>query len=327
MKVIIANFGRGNYLWPQCLERNTVATNEDVELRPFFLSGDRKAYIEQCIATVKTFRGQVPTRAVASRWFSIGLEIAETNGDMWIHREKNDIWWTITSPGPAEAELQPKNLLSSGGQMIYTIHKPAAKWSNRDRKGRRLDWTAIHPKAKNFLFTESTLVRFSDDNAEYVQTLINGGDLAAWHEQKTWKDKLGSAKTAPVVIFSPMQMAALRMVNTAIATTNSSNGQVVESIKKNKDHMFDSAEEFRKFVEGLIFDQESLCALSGLPLQYDSMFEDAEMLASLDRIDSDGHYEPGNLQVVCRFINRWKSSDKDANFSRLLNAVRANEIT
>ena len=78
--------------------------------------------------------------------------------------------------------------------------------------------------------------------------------------------------------------------------------------------MFDSAEKFRKFVEGLILDQESISILIGLPLQYDSMIEDAVMLASIDRTDSDGHYEQGNLQVVGHFINRWKSSDKDANF-------------
>lgn len=31
---------------------------------------------------------------------------------------------------------------------------------------------------------------------------------------------------------------------------------------------------------------------------------DPELAASLDRIDSDGHYERGNLQVVCWFSNR-----------------------
>ncbi|CAN7772882.1 hypothetical protein LJR175_007608 [Variovorax sp. LjRoot175] len=322
MKVIIANFGRGNYLWPQCLERSTVATIEDVPLRPFFLSGDRKGYIDLCMATMKTVRGHAPTRAVASRWFNIGLEIAETNGDMWVHREKDEIWWTITKPNAAEAELQPAHLPSYAGQMVYAIHKPAQEWSNRDRNGRRLDWAAIHPKAKDFLFTESTLVRFSADNAEYVHTLINGGDLAPWHERKVWRDKLGNAKRAPVVIFNPIQMAALRMVTTAIATVAASNGQIVERTQKNKNHMFDSEEEFRRFVEGLILDQEGFCALSGLPLQYDSTFEDAEMLASLDRIDSEGHYEPCNLQVVCRFINRWKNNDKDETFTRLLAVVR-----
>lgn len=36
------------------------------------------------------------------------------------------------------------------------------------------------------------------------------------------------------------------------------------------------------------------------------------MLASLDRIDSSAHYTPDNVQLVCRFINRWKGADPDA---------------
>lgn len=44
--------------------------------------------------------------------------------------------------------------------------------------------------------------------------------------------------------------------------------------------------------------------------------------ASLDRIDSDGHYEKGNLQLVCRFINFWKQAADDQEFRPLINFVR-----
>ena len=43
------------------------------------------------------------------------------------------------------------------------------------------------------------------------------------------------------------------------------------------------------------------CAITGLVLKFDG--SDDQMHPSLDRINSDGHYEPGNLQVVARFIN------------------------
>jgi hypothetical protein len=46
------------------------------------------------------------------------------------------------------------------------------------------------------------------------------------------------------------------------------------------------------------------------------------MKASLDRIDSSGHYEAGNLQVVCRFINRWKGADQNVQFVRLMDTLR-----
>lgn len=61
-----------------------------------------------------------------------------------------------------------------------------------------------------------------------------------------------------------------------------------------------------------------MCALSGLVLQFDGEYDDQEMLASLDRIDSSRHYERDNLQVVCRFVNRWKGADDNAQFTRLL---------
>ncbi|MEZ4234398.1 MAG: hypothetical protein R3B89_34810, partial [Polyangiaceae bacterium] len=50
--------------------------------------------------------------------------------------------------------------------------------------------------------------------------------------------------------------------------------------------------------------------------------EDPALTYSLDRIDSDGHYERDNLQVVCRFVNKWKSNSKDEEFRRLLRIVR-----
>jgi hypothetical protein len=322
MKVIIANFGQGNYLWPQCLRRNTVATIEDSQVRQFSLSGDREGYVDFCIRSLKTARGHTPTRSVASRWFNVALQIASTHGDIWVHREKEAVWWTITKQDAVEEALEPAHLPSYSNQLVYAIHKPAHRWSNRDREGRLLDWASIHPKAKDFLFTESTLIQLNEDNAEYVRTLIDGGDVSAWHNRPQWIAKLKAAKQAPVTHFTPIQIAALIMVRTALNTVLYSNGQIIERKQKNKEHAFSGEEEFRNYVEGLILDQEGLCALSGLPLHYHSANDDPEMHASLDRIDSQGHYAPGNLQVVCRFINRWKSDDDDGNFVRLLAAVR-----
>jgi hypothetical protein len=65
-------------------------------------------------------------------------------------------------------------------------------------------------------------------------------------------------------------------------------------------------------------EQEDRCALTGLPLGYDSECDDPEMLASLDRIDSGGHYTPENVQIVGRFMNRWKGADDDQLVRRLL---------
>ena len=116
---------------------------------------------------------------------------------------------------------------------------------------------------------------------------------------------------------------ARRMVKTAQQTTNSSNGQKVLQTVKNKNNAFTSQDDFSQYVADLIDRQKFCCAISGLPIHPDnSPSGDDEMKASLDRIDSSGHYEPGNLQVVCKFINRWKSADHNAQFLSLMGALR-----
>ncbi|GHG25274.1 hypothetical protein GCM10017322_24360 [Paracoccus aerius] len=68
--------------------------------------------------------------------------------------------------------------------------------------------------------------------------------------------------------------------------------------------------------------QGNRCALSGLPLSFDGPDVDHEMRPSLDRIDSDGHYAEGNLQVVAHFMNRWKGAYDNDEFKRLLKVLR-----
>jgi hypothetical protein len=47
-----------------------------------------------------------------------------------------------------------------------------------------------------------------------------------------------------------------------------------------------------------------------------------QLRCSLDRIDSSRHYEPGNLQVVCKSINMWKCAMENEEFKRLLVLLR-----
>jgi hypothetical protein len=90
------------------------------------------------------------------------------------------------------------------------------------------------------------------------------------------------------------------------------------SVVKDKQVRFESAEELRVHLD-LLWKSE-LCALSGL--QLDLSGSDPDLAPSLDRINSNRHYEVGNLQIVARFINRWKSDDDQSNFVRLLGLLK-----
>ena len=84
--------------------------------------------------------------------------------------------------------------------------------------------------------------------------------------------------------------------------------------------------EFEKYVEYLLSEQEGVCALTGIPLVLDRQDDDKELMCSLDRIDSNGHYEKDNLQIVCRFVNRWKGDDDDDEFRRLVVMIQQQRL-
>jgi hypothetical protein len=113
------------------------------------------------------------------------------------------------------------------------------------------------------------------------------------------------------------------MATAVEATVAASNGQQSLRGVKSKEMRFSSKYELEKYIHELIKLQEDFCVITGLRLQYPGDYDDKDLLCSLDRIDSDGHYEAGNLQVVCRFVNRWKNDSNDAEFRRLIGVVRS----
>jgi len=107
-------------------------------------------------------------------------------------------------------------------------------------------------------------------------------------------------------------------------TVVNSNGQTVE--RKIKDKSLCMSEgELEKEITYLLDRQENRCALTGIEFDYSDPPRDIQLKPSLDRIDSDGHYQKGNLQVVCRFINFWKSAQGNSEFLRLLAKLRGDD--
>lgn len=326
MKVFIANFGRENYEWPVCLERGTIATMNDAAVQPLWETGDREGYILNRMQG-RTAAGLTPTRAVAARWYNLMTIISETSGDLWIHRDSEKLWWTVSlnSAPSFERRIEPIDR----SREVVICHKPCEPWSSMTRSGEILFWRSLHPKARDFLSTEATLQQLSDDYADYAIALIDGKDLDRWHSRSPWraKNERASSRASPVRGFDLKQIAASReaherMAETAEGTASRSNGQRVMRTVKNKEMRFGDKYALERYILELINMQEGRCALTDLPLEFDEREGDSEFFCSLDRIDSNGHYEDGNLQVVCRFANRWKSSDDDALFRRLIASVQ-----
>lgn len=325
MRVFVANFGQSNYLWPKCLTANTVATLNHVKSHSFWARGDRAGFVEHAVASLKTANMEAPVRAVASRWYGLNDAIAATSGDLWIHKEKDKLWWTTSRAEPAKFTLAASINVKRDGPEVMEIHKPAEPWSSRDRRGRSLVWNSLHPKAQDFLTMRGTLHQLSPDNSYYAIALIDGDVLDVWHGKPNWKDKIARIGRNPVTVYDAKQKTIYRMVQSVFSTVMNSNGQQSMRILKNKDTSL-SESELGKYIEILLKAQDGRCAITNLPLHFDENGSDTQLRCSVDRIDSSGHYDLENLQIVCWFVNRWKSDSLDQEFRRLIDLVRVDNL-
>jgi hypothetical protein len=232
------------------------------------LANDRPGYIAHAIATKKTSANITPTAPVASRWFNLATVIHETENDLWIHREKNALWWTISRPGAVDISLHPAMNPANAGDRVYAYHKPAHPWSNFTKHGNRLEWSGLHARAREFLFTESTLQQLSSDHAAYAVALIEGRDLSAWHDRQDWQKKAQAAGRGPATVLSARQRAIAHMAATVRDTVRGANGQQVMRTIKVKELRFAGQEILEKYIDALYDSQDGSCAITGLRLQF-----------------------------------------------------------
>lgn len=130
----------------------------------------------------------------------------------------------------------------------------------------------------------------------------------------------GNSKGHPV---DNWKKAIDEMKSTILKTVINSNGQMVETKVKNKELKM-SESELETLLQYLLKKQKRLCAITKLPFD---VHGDKNMRPSADRIDSNGHYEASNLQLVCRFINFWKQASDNVEFRHLIQVVRDSKST
>ncbi len=137
-------------------------------------------------------------------------------------------------------------------------------------------------------------------------------------------ESTASQSTDPGRILGSRDKSILEMKYSTLQTVKRATGRTREQSTKVKELRM-TEEQLEGLLRHLMTQQEDRCALTGLPFQFRGTHEDENMLPSLDRIDSSGHYEAGNLQIVCRFINFWKQDADNEEFKRLLMCVRGIE--
>jgi hypothetical protein len=141
----------------------------------------------------------------------------------------------------------------------------------------------------------------------------------AGQEESPGKQDAGRVLTARQKAIAAMRMSILETVKYA-------NGQVVERTVKNKETDLNPVQ-LDELLDSLMKIQGDRCALTGIPFDFESQRPDKALLPSADRIESNGQYVAGNLQVVCRFVNFWKGATDNEEFKRLLLLVREADTT
>jgi hypothetical protein len=142
-----------------------------------------------------------------------------------------------------------------------------------------------------------------------------------WMLVRMEDERLGGEKAPSGVRYVGARHRSIVEMAVNAASASAQSGRQTTTTRRDKE-LHHRQRELETVLERLIEVQEGNCALTSLPLQWHGEAEDPAMLASLDRIDSGGHYVDGNLQVVCRFANMWKSTTADGEFRRLLGIVR-----
>lgn len=143
-----------------------------------------------------------------------------------------------------------------------------------------------------------------------------------WMLVRMEDEQPGGEKASGAVRYASARRRSIVDMAVNAASAAAQSGRQATTTRKDKE-MHLHQRELETIIERLIAEQEGICALTSLPLQWHGEAEDPAMLASLDRIDSGGHYSDGNLQVVCRFANMWKGAAPDGEFRRLLDTVRS----
>ena len=232
------------------------------------------------------------------------------------------LYWGIATDKP----ILVREEADSFGQPSLVFHRPLlGGWRKESLGG--IPLSNLHPKARDLSINLATLNRISQA-PDYFRNLILDQDTSEWERKPSWEKKAKEAGWHPKDIAAlaaahsirhadPLAIEtadffideAKRMAATAMHTVAYSNGQSVTVVMKAKDTDF-TRQELETVITKLLVEQKHCCALTGYKFRREN--SNPHLRTSLDRKDSSLGYIAGNLQVVTRAANFFKSaSDQD----------------
>jgi hypothetical protein len=313
MLIYQANFGERNRLWPACRDRGAILLYEDAEIFAARESGDEAALRAAIIAYRRTFeRSRNPaSRSAVGRDVNMVDEFLGSAGDVWLHVGGNDLYWCVSAARcDRDRDVDPRT-----GRPIVTMWKRTAEpWRNVGRDGARLDLRSMDPDVRAALKRfPRTFARRRGPLAERVATAIGGGPGAG-------RSPAGAGTGGAAEVEARWGPLLAEMREWALEAAARSGVASVQIAKDKPSGL--GRDGLDRLLRELLLTQRGRCAYTGLAM-LDGSQEPAYRRASLDRIDSGGGYERGNLHLVCRFVNRMKGDTPDREFRECLRLVRS----
>jgi hypothetical protein len=314
--------GADNYFWKRCLEANTAALMFDQDYYEAWAANDKEAHLEVTRKHADKGASESDLKRESTTWFTHGQRLANSLGDIFICRDGNNLYWATSTEAPWYP-IPHEHM----GQPVVAVCKPVDGWTRFTAKGdKALKWETTHNRAKDFLQPYPALFRIDNEEMrDYLDAMLHGDDLTPWHSQSAWKIKQGEHRGKSLAnSLAAVEFAVEQLMTSITQTVSQSNGQVVMAVKtmKNKE-LVGSKEVMRAHLKQLYEDQEGRCKLSGIQMHVPGAQDgvNPDLMISPDRIDSNGHYEAGNIQLVCRFVNYWKCATDNSKFTELLDLV------
>lgn len=273
---------------------------------------------------VVTFRS-LPRRSIVVHWES----------------DQDHLYWGVVDGGFEEVREESDEY----GQLGIILHRPLDGAWRRTSIG-DVSLSNLHPKARDAAVNMATVNRVLT-HVDYLRALIVDEDTSAWEKRPDWVAKANSVKggwhpkpramllaerrrklATPLVVETAdlwevdgdyWKAEIARMATTALHTAQYANGQTVLTIVKNKDIAFSTRGELEEEIAALLKVQKHQCALTGYRFREDD--HNPHLRPSLDRKDSNLGYVPGNLQVVTRAANFFKSASNDEDWKLKAEAI------
>ena len=331
------SLGRSGRFREEAQEKGVLVFESEARFYEAVTSGD-EARIRQIGSLVKAdkyLRGEAPDNAIDVWRRSVDTFNALPSRSLVLHWEADHdrLFWGVAIGEPGRVREQ----VNQFGQKAIVFHRSLeGGWRTTSVGGVPL--SNLHPKARDFAINQATLNRVQTDEG-YFRALLRDEATADWEASPAWKAKaveVGWHAKASELILAANHAKALtrqvveiadhlyaeveRMAATAFHTAAYANGQTIDTVVKEKTIHFATRRELEGEIIDLLRHQDSRCALTGF--DFSRPITNPHLLPSLDRKDSARGYEVGNLQVVTRAANFFKSASDDADW-----ALKAKALT